>query len=380
MPRGFLVKRNQTLTTMSHRSRLLEWVDNNQQSGNVAIGDGLEVGVQWSPTRHVDSPDSGYGNSPVDPACYSVQVPAFGFGKDSSFAAFVYKEPVAIPTYKHPSSSSENSGKCDFQDSDIKTICKTPTTPKVESTPTRSLPLKKRPISGDQWATIIPKPFQSGKKPRAIRKLNFDNDTKSPVSGTLIKESITNGNHAIECESSVPRGAAKTKGLFVCKLCREDYHNPLSLAQHKCSRIVHVEYRCSECDKVFNCHANLASHRRWHKPRPSAECPPLPPSILPVKDSVLVIPSPAVTKDALSEGSDSNSSTQSPLTVPRSKNPFHKCEHCKKKFRRPVNLRKHLLHRHGETDVLPCRHCGQIFGSMKMQTLHSCRTLKGDVL
>jgi len=31
--------------------------------------------------------------------------------------------------------------------------------------------------------------------------------------------------------------------------------------------IVHVEYKCPECEKMFNCPANLASHRRWHKPK-----------------------------------------------------------------------------------------------------------------
>ena len=54
---------------------------------------------------------------------------------------------------------------------------------------------------------------------------------------------------------------------FNCKLCKMIFTDAFSLAQHKCAGIKLVEHRCPECDKVFSCPANLASHRRWHRPR-----------------------------------------------------------------------------------------------------------------
>ena len=56
-------------------------------------------------------------------------------------------------------------------------------------------------------------------------------------------------------------------GDFVCRLCRSPFVDAFDLALHSCPRMQHVEYPCPECDKVFNCPANLASHRRWHRPR-----------------------------------------------------------------------------------------------------------------
>ncbi|CAH8454303.1 unnamed protein product [Schistosoma turkestanicum] len=61
-------------------------------------------------------------------------------------------------------------------------------------------------------------------------------------------------------------------GPYICRLCNQHFENALKLANHRCPLILHTDYRCPECDKVFSCPANLASHRRWHKPKSEIDC------------------------------------------------------------------------------------------------------------
>ncbi|XP_041706120.2 insulinoma-associated protein 1a-like [Coregonus clupeaformis] len=158
---------------------------------------------------------------------------------------------------------------------------------------------------------------QNQEKKSSVR----DEVTTSPVLGLRITE---------EAEDEVKQrsNTSSPLGEFICQLCKERYADPLTLAFHKCSRIVRVEYRCDECDKVFSCPANLASHRRWHKPKgfqvervlsqreesrpdtPTAR-EALPPSPLP---------------------SDSGSDEEIMFSCPQ----------CSKKFRKQAYLRKHL--------------------------------------
>ncbi|XP_075452361.1 insulinoma-associated protein 1 [Ascaphus truei] len=162
----------------------------------------------------------------------------------------------------------------------------------------------------------------AAKKTKAIRKLTFEDEvTTSPVLGLKIKEGPVDPPRPRPLNSS---GGHKPLGEFICQLCKEEYSDPFSLAQHKCSRIVRVEYRCPECDKVFSCPANLASHRRWHKPRPQAA--PAPAQVQPKEEALSDrdTPSPGASESGSEDG-------------------LHECPQCAKKFRRQAYLRKHLL-------------------------------------
>lgn len=178
----------------------------------------------------------------------------------------------------------------------------------------------------------------SCKKTKAIRKLHFEDDvTTSPVLGLKIKEAPVDQKPRPQ-----PSGGENPLGEFVCQLCREAYADPFALAQHKCSRIVRVEYRCPECDKVFSCPANLASHRRWHKPKPQsgasgAQNVKLESDKLTVSDKAAL--------DEVKDASDRDTPSPGP-SESGSEEGLYDCNHCGKKFKRQAYLRKHVSSQH----------------------------------
>lgn len=177
----------------------------------------------------------------------------------------------------------------------------------------------------------------ASKKTKAIRKLQFEDDvTTSPVLGLKIKEAPLDLQPP---RAAAPGGDGPPRGEFVCQLCREAYADPFALAQHKCSRIVRVEYRCPECDKVFSCPANLASHRRWHKPKAQSAAA----AAQPESDKAAASGSAAA--DDAKESSDRDTSSPGPSEA-GSEEGLYECHHCGKRFKRQAYLRKHVSSQH----------------------------------
>lgn len=176
------------------------------------------------------------------------------------------------------------------------------------------------------------RPSKKQKRNKATRKLKFDEDTSSPVSGTIIRrlEEIEDEDQIgdIDPEYNIVEVTEEAKaeiaaianviGEYLCKLCRKLFDDAFELARHRCSCIVLLEYRCPECGKRFNCPANLASHRRWHKPRAQAK----------------------------------NGAGAKAITTATSDK--YSCKDCKKTFKRLAYLKKHqLTHKSVEREASP---------------------------
>ncbi|XP_017136823.1 gastrula zinc finger protein XlCGF53.1 [Drosophila miranda] len=207
-----------------------------------------------------------------------------------------------------------------------------------------------KPIKISDTAPRTTKASTSGKsssRNKATRKLKFDEETSSPVSGTIIRplEDITDGsmqysNGDIDPKYNIVEITEETKaelaaiknviGDYVCRLCRIKFEDAFGLARHRCACIVLLEYRCPECGKQFNCPANLASHRRWHKPKKEAAG---------VKKENQQ-PAASASASAAAKGGAIKKAVVAEETATGG---GFDCSDCGKKFKRAAYLRKHQL-------------------------------------
>ncbi|XP_010741133.2 insulinoma-associated protein 1a [Larimichthys crocea] len=355
MPRGFLVKRNKKANPVSYRVRSEEEEAEHAASDappSSAPPASVPVRAQTpTPTcgaaatapEH-DAKPVQFGNpeavyqalySPTRPVSHDHDRSYFErrFNLGSPVSAESFPTPAALTALDHLFApvdlkiGSSNSSRTDTSAAAAAASASTATLPTATGT--------KRPSSDPERKSKPP-----SKKTKAIRKLHFEDDvTTSPVLGLKIKEAPVDQKPPRPQPSGGDSG--NPLGEFVCQLCREAYADPFALAQHKCSRIVRVEYRCPECDKVFSCPANLASHRRWHKPKPQSAAQ------NPESDKTGK-PAPEEAKDTSDRDTPSPGPSES-----GSEEGLYDCVHCGKKFKRQAYLRKHLASQHGSPKPAP---------------------------
>ena len=425
MPRGFLVKRQKHSVAYSYRVR----------SDEERSDSGSEREETVVPFTNLGSPDSGYSQSPVSLTFRDDREAALdSLGSTPSSSPLsvnttaVYHSPFYFAAFDRLSVSSPQHSKLhqhhqhllhqqqqqqvqktvQIENQPPKTTQNTfqVTVPAVGLPQNLSSPNKKRGSDGKQQQKSI-------KKPKAARKITFDEDKSSPVSGTIIRDfsdSEDDGAHvvgdidaAFNFVEVTPEAKAELEkienriGDYVCQLCKEHYDDAFQLAQHRCSRIIHVEYRCPECDKVFSCPANLASHRRWHKPRPAASNSQKstgPAKILPASSSSTSTVSsvsmtqvgsnnnkihvPNVPRAPSGDGEmihdaesdiDSERLTPSPAGSNGSEEGQFECSVCGKRFRKQAYLRKHKAS-HNEDRPFSCHLCGKSFRTDASRAKH----------
>ncbi|XP_050404748.1 insulinoma-associated protein 1a [Patella vulgata] len=368
MPRGFLVKRFKQSSTFSYRERrVIE--DDRSDSGS-------EQDFNYS---GFGSPDSGYSASPTTNIFRDKEFHATDKDNNNIISTSLpFTSSVNInllqqcpsPVYYTAFDRLNLSGDSPFRKTGVQSENKLPL-------PIPTSPNRKRPGETEKRNIIC-------KRSKAIRRINFDLDTTSPVSGTIIKEFSDGEEGRVVCgdiEPSfnlvevTPEARAELEkienkiGDYICQLCKEFHEDAFQLAQHRCSRIVHVEYRCPECDKVFNCPANLASHRRWHKPKPNGTKSPIPSRILPGSETKSDSYLGQKINFELNDNHVSLNASAIDLRTTQNEDGHFECETCGKKFKRQAYLKKHVL-THVNDVSSACQYCGKIFFNETVRTKH----------
>ena len=338
MPKGFLVKRSKKTGPVSYRMR--------EEEDLALVAADISPPVETYPVYA--SPSVCYNN-------FFIRFPVrgiFGGMPESLCAPSLsparpdsegYPYPATEAPQQIPSSTSPAPAET-FPEADLGSfgINGSPEMPSLPEMTTKldTLSGGTKSASVKRPRSSKPKSHQNSSKKRKTsspsnqeKKANVrDEVTTSPVLGLRITEEV-------EDEMKQRSNSGSPFGEFVCQLCKERYADPLTLAHHKCSRIVRVEYRCDECDKVFSCPANLASHRRWHKPKG-------------VQTERVSSPK-EESRPSTPTGRDAQALSPQPSDSSFEEDMFN-CPQCSKKFRRQAYLRKHLaLHNRKAASNLP---------------------------